>query len=240
MLIRFSIAIFCVACLINCDKKKDKGAATFAQLAVDNQTTTELKLDAGRYTPTVLGLRMIDVRILQELDSTQHPAPIIWYNPECGTATASTTEVGGKEYDYTQSPGCDITKLSTYFDFARPTAEVNAEINSQPNKVYPATYKYVSISWCAGEMVDNNIEYQAEGMDQVAYAGTGGCGQISAEAVPPLEIAEGETVKIALNYSIEGLVSDQGTSSCWTSTDGVTKRCISLPEFNPTASKVSP
>lgn len=223
-----------------CDKKKEKGDSTFASLAVANSTAAALNLDENKFTPTILGLKLIDVRIMQELDSTQHPAPVIWYNPECGTASTTSTDVGDKEYEYTQSPGCDVTKITNYFDFARPTAEVNAELNSQPNKVYPETYKYVSISWCEGTMLADSIEFQADGMDSPAYAPTGGCGQLSAEAVPPIIISEGETVTISLDYSIKGLVSDQGSgASCWVSEDTLTKRCISLPTFTPTVTKGS-
>lgn len=227
-----ALAFFVTAC----DKEKDKGTATFAKLAVANSTAAALTEDGATFTPTVLGLQLIDVRIMQELDSTQHPAPIIWYNPECGSATTTNTEVDGKTYEYTQSPGCDLSKITTYFDFARPTADVNAELNSQPNKVYPETYKFVSITWCAGETPTDNVKFQADGMTEPAFVGSGGCGQISSEAVPPLVIAEGETITISLDYSIEGIVGPTG-NGCWTSTDGATVRCINVPQFSPSATK---
>ena len=235
---RVLIAISCFVFLLGCERETKKGDSTLAKLAVVNSTGPGLNLDPQTFTPTVFGLKLIDVRIMQELDSTQHPAPIIWYNPECGTATTSATEVDGKEYEYTQSPGCDVKNITKYFDFARPTAEVNVELNSQPNKIYPEDYKYVSITWCAGEIPNDSIEYQADGMSEPAYAPPGGCGQLSTEAVPPITITEGETVTISLDYSIEGLITDQGSgASCWVSEDGETKRCVSLPQFKPSVTK---
>ncbi len=228
----------CFTFAFACGDKKKNGAATYAKLAVAHSTAADLNLTGDSFTPSVLGLKLIDVRIMQELDSTQHPAPVIWYNPECGTAETTGTEAGGKQYEYTQSPGCDLEKITEFFDFARTTDEVNADLNSQPNKVYPETYKYVSISWCAGETPSDNIEFQADGMSSPAYVGTTSCGQRSAEAVPPIVIAEGETVTISLSYSIEGIVKDQGSGvGCWTSEDEATTRCLDLPEFKPSASK---
>jgi len=237
MMLRLAIAAALLSSLSACDKKKDKGEGTYAKLSVANSTTAALTATSGTFTPSVLGLQLIDVRIMQELDTTEHPAPIIWYNPECGSATTSSTEIDGKEYEYTQSPGCDLSKLTTYFDFARSTDEVNEELNSQPNLVYPETYKYVSISWCAGETVTDNVKFQADGMDEPAYVGSGGCGTMSAEAVPPLEVGEGDSITIALDYSIDGIVNASSGNGCWTSDDGTIKRCITLPAFKPSVRK---
>src|SRR5262249_39903003 len=143
-----------------------------------------------------------------------------------------------KLYEYTQSPGCDLTKVTKYFDFARPSAEVNAELNSQPNKVYPHTYKFVSISWCEGAAT-NNVQFQAEGMSEPYATSTGGCGSTSAEAVPPISIGEGESVTISLSYSIDGIVSGSGGGNiCWTDPDDSTvSRCLTMPVMTPSASK---
>lgn len=220
------------------EKEKDKkGDSTYAKLAVANATIAGLSTEPNTFTPTVLGLQLVDVRIMTELDTKNNPAPVIWYNPECGTATTTETEIDGKLFEYTQSPGCDLSKLTTYFDFARPTAQVNSELNSQPNKVYPATYKYVSISWCAGETVTDNVKFQADGMSEPAFVGSGSCGTMSAEAVPALVVSEGETVTISLDYSISGIVNDSSGTACWTNTDGSVKRCITLPAFKPSATK---
>lgn len=216
------------------DEKK-KGNSTYANLAVANSTNLHLTTAENKFTPTLLEMKLIDVRVLQELDTTKHPAPIIWYNPECGTATSSETEVDGKTYEYTQSPGCDITKITKYFDFARTSTEVNAELNSQPNKVYPAAYKYVTVTWCAGDIPSDNVRFQASGMSAPHAISSGSCGTISAEAVPPLTIAEGESVTISLNYSIADSVSSEGSSGCWTS--GSVKRCLTLPTMTPTITK---
>jgi len=237
MLYRAIIAFACLTFLSACDKKKEDGDSTYAKLSVDHAAASGLVQADGTYTPTVLGLQLIGVRIMTELDSTQSPAPVIWYNPECGSATTTETEIDGKIYEYTQSPGCDLSKLQSYFDFARPSAEVNAELNSQPNKVYPHTYKYVSISWCAGETVTDNIQFQADGMTEPAFVGSGGCGSMSAEAVPPIDIGEGDSITVSLNYSIEGIVSEGTGNACVTMDDGVTMRCITLPQFKPSATK---
>jgi hypothetical protein len=232
LLLRLSLATSIVlfsAC------SEDKGESTYAKFAVENASTAALNA-MGTYTPTVFGVKMIDVRIMTELDSTQNPAPVIWYNPECGSESTTSTEVDGKLFEYTQSPGCDITKVTKYFDFSRPTATVNAEINSQPNKVYPATYKYVSIGFCEGSTTDN-VVFQADGMSESATGTSGSCGVKSAEAVPPIEIKEGETLTISLKYSIDGIVSDSGSGICWTSDDGATKRCLNMPTFEPSAAK---
>jgi hypothetical protein len=139
-------------------------------------------------------------------------------------------------FEYTQSPGCDLSKVSTFFDFARPTEEVNEEINSQPNKVYPATYKYVSIGFCEGSSVDN-VQFQADPMTEPLAGSSGSCGVLSAEANPPLTIAEGESMVISLKYSITGMISSDSGDFCWTSDDSATKRCFNMPDFEATAAK---
>lgn len=217
-----------------CEKKKEEGDSTYAQLAVANSSTLRLT-QAGTYTPSVFEVKLIDVRIMQELDSTKHPAPVIWYNSECGTSSTTETEVDGKTYEYTQSPGCDIDKITNYFDFARPTEEVNAELNSQPNKVYPETYKFVSMAWCESASPTDNVRFQADGMSEPLAGGSGGCGTISAEAVPPLEIGEGDTVTISLDYSIDGMISDQSGEFCYE--EGDVKRCFNMPKFVPSVVK---
>lgn len=87
-------------------------------------------------------------------------------------------------------------------------------------------------------MPDDGIEFQADGMTEPGYVSTGSCGQLSSEAVPPINVTEGETVTISLDYSIEGIVTeDCNSTSCVDVGSSGTKRCISLPQFKPSATK---
>jgi hypothetical protein len=78
-------------------------------------------------------------------------------------------------------PGPRVTK---YFDLARPTAEVNAELNSQDATLEPATYRYARVELCKsyGGQTQADIPtrmWQGPGMDAEQPFVSGDCGRTS-------------------------------------------------------------
>ena len=62
-------------------------------------------------------------------------------NPVTGNNMGEVTELW-------VAPGCTSADDCPFFNFARPSSEVNAELNSQARDVTPGSYRYVRITFC--------------------------------------------------------------------------------------------
>jgi hypothetical protein len=247
------LSIFSLAAA--CSKKDENkdGNSGMAKLALANSAADSAGLtdfftnqEATTYTPSHLGVKILGVRLTQELDNTNLVSPVIWANPACKTRTTETTvdgDDGDINYGYTTMDGdCNDAMVTDYFELARSSALVNAELNSQALKVLPATYKYVTIDFCAGGAKTNNLSFLADGMTDPTQVKMGTCGINSVEANPPIVIADGEAVVVALAYSLADTVYDYGEgmgkgTNCYFSEDGSVRRCVNFPPLQPTFSK---
>ncbi len=249
-----------------CSKKDDKkdGNSGTAMLALANGEggssvngflTTQT---ATTYTPSSMGVKILGVRLTQELENTNLVSPVIWANPACKTKTSETTvdsDDGDINYGYSSmglprdichsvsmDGDCTDSMVTDYFELARSSALVNAELNSQALKVLPATYKYVTIDFCEGGAKTNNLSFQADGMTAKHQVKMGTCGVNSIEANPPIVIAEGEAVIVALAYTLADTVYDYGEGmgkgdNCYFSEDESVRRCANFPALIPSFSK---
>ncbi len=158
------------------------------------------------------------------------------------------------------SPNCPTPSTCDYFDFARGTAAVNADLNSQALDVQPGTYRYVRLEFCiGGPPAQGNVSWQAGAMASAREFSFGECGVTSTKFDPPLQIVKGDSVSVALAYDLASisasgplgsggampgsnvLVDDQGHwrpfIDCADDATTATKTCIDVPGFAPSATK---
>jgi hypothetical protein len=185
------------------------GSAT-ARLELANQTAA-----TARRTAAVLGdgtslrLKLIAAYLAEDVDPvTQNnigKSAMIWLNPECSDDISGCNVAG-----MALPPGPRITQ---YFDLARPSAEVNAELNSQDAAIEPSTYRYARVELCKsyGGQTQADIPtlmWQGPGMDSEQSFVSGDCGRTSLPFDPPLVIAAGDAVTISLGYDLAAAVVD--------------------------------
>jgi hypothetical protein len=233
-----------------------EGGAT-ARLALANQTTAP----AGRGQAvladgTSLRLKLIAVYLAEDIDPvTQNnvgATEMIWLNPQC------EDDISGCNVDgFAQPAGPRITD---YFDLARPTAEVNAELNSQGASVTPGTYRYARVELCkayGGQQMATvpTMMWAGPGMASEQPFTSGDCGRTSLPFDPPLELATGDAVEVTLGYdlgaaivagppaagpgcpSIAGYVpaSAQHCFRACVDVDAGARVCMDFPDFAPSA-----
>ncbi len=249
--------IFCTL-LCACSKEKNEkvkkgtsGTATVAMVNESSQLLHEAFLveeAATTYTPSSFGVKLLGVRLTQDKDGNDPVgvSPVIWANSACKTQTRETTvdeDDGEVQYGYTSYDGdCTDAMVSTYFELARSSAAINAELNAQALVVMPGTYKYVTLDFCQNGPTTNNVSFVAPGMSSAAQIQIGTCGTNSVEANPPIVIGEGEAVVVSLTYSLEDIVYDYGPgmgkgANCYFNNDETVRRCINPPNIEPSFTK---
>jgi len=188
---------------------------------------------------THFAMRLSKVYLVPDVDGHRNPtgpSALLWSNPRCADPA-----------------GCD------YFELARPSAEVNADLASQPQPVDAGTYKYVQLEFCAGGPTGPNVSWQGDGMTAPHEFMFGMCGVTSEEISPPLELKSGDSVSISLGYDLAGssVVGDVtgsspptmpaltapdghgvGYNDCAAQSSPAKKTCFNVPAFHPTASKI--
>jgi hypothetical protein len=235
--------------LNGCGKEDEKksGDPVSAQLALKNGTGLSLLQDdecptfsdgyqpSECWTPSAYGLKILNVTVSPDEEGAKTgPAGTIWMNEACKTATAEAEleEDVFYEYDY-MAEDCSVDQVEEFFDLARTTEEVNAELNSQAHKILPGTYNYVQVSFCIGTPSSENAQFQAEGMSQPYQVTSGVCGISSAKATSPIVVKTGETVTISLTYDLTNAIytgaSEESNDSCYVSADGAVNRCFGFP-----------
>lgn len=240
------ILIFLSLITSSCDKKKKDGNNAVANLALENATGASLSStdcpvlgDDGFkgdecWTPTKTGLKILNVYVSpDEQGATSAPAGLVWANPACAVNSSSTT-IDDKNFDYDTLGDCTDDMVSDYFELARPTAEVNEELNSQDHKLLPGTYNYVQIGFCIGGPKSKNAQFEAEGMTEPYQVESGTCGISSVKADPPIVVGEGESVTVSLSYDLTNIVYQKSEfknpNSCYVNEDETIVRCFSYPQ----------
>src|SRR6185436_15117013 len=105
-----------------------------ARLELDNRTAAPPAHAAALLADgTSLRVKLIAAYLAEDVDPvTQNNVgrtSMIWLNPEC------EDDIGGCNVAGIAQPAGP--RVTTYFDLARPTAEVNAELNSQDMPIEP-------------------------------------------------------------------------------------------------------
>ena len=178
---------------------------------------------------------------------------MVWVNPQCEGDVSSCNIEG-----FSQPVGPRVT---TFFDSARPTAEVNAELNSQDALVSPGTYRFARVDMCKSYDFSlptaPTMMWRGPGMTDELAITSGECGRTSLAFDPPLVLAAGDSVEVALGYDLAAAVvsgppappgdgcsySIAGhTDHCFRTcvdVDATTRDCLEFPDFAPTATRVA-
>ncbi len=229
------------------------GGGAKARLQLENATGAAAAAlsaqSAGGLRPSSITLssthyfaaKLASVYLAEDIDpstsNNKGPTAMLWVSPHC-----------------TSGDDCD------FFDFARPTATVNADLNSQELDVDPGTYRYVRMEFCYHGMqpTQPNVEWSGGSMTAPHAFLSNGCGVTSAEFDPPLVLRAGDSVSVSLGYDLSSatsvgqpdptnpdvpaLTADDGHgvgfSDCVVN-DPNTKTCFALPAFTPAAAKSS-
>ena len=224
------------------------GATARLQLSNDTATPRQSKrLDDG----TSLRIKLIAVYLAQDVDAETMnnvgDTEMVWLNPECN-GDISGCNIDG--FALPQGP-----RITSYFDLARSTAEVNAELSSQDAPVSPGTYRYARIEMCKAygqSQADKpTLMWAAPGMTGEQPFTSGDCGRTSLPFDPPLQLATGDSVAVTLGYDlskaiVEGPPAQAGCTiageegHCYRACmmiDATTNACMDYPDFAPSAVK---
>lgn len=253
-------------CISACEKD-DKAKTGKVSVAFDNGTASSfnlLTLPAGAsgvstdgktplYAASQFASKLVQIYLNEDVGANGYDnvgsSAYIWINPVCGI---EESEDGTRHI--ANNGNCDTTKIEEFFEFARPTAEVNASLNSQESPVRAGTYRYIRLQVCDNTIAENNIKFTAAaaGLTTAFTGRTNNCILKPVKIDPPLEVAEGDVVKLSLNYNLNKALADycydvETGPKCdanytvsgpctWTDTkDGI--RCYEDLNFVPTVSK---
>ena len=227
-------------------------ASASAQFELANTT------GAARAAPHVLAdgtslrLKIIAVYLATDVDPTTMDnvgdTEMIWINPQC-SGDISSCNVDG----FTAPAGGP--RITDYFDLARPTAEVNAELNSQAMTVTTGSYKYARLELCKAygqsQATVPTMMWRGPGMPDERPFTSGDCGRTSLAFDPPLELGAGDSVAVTLNYDLGASVvsgapgtggfeiagTDHWFRDC-VDLDDTHRACMDFPDFAPSAAKL--
>jgi len=202
MIARHALLLTVLAPLTAC-----MGSAS-ARLALDNQTATARPHTASLLADgTSLRLKLIAAYLSEDVDPTTQnnigQTAMIWLNPECNDDISGCNVEG-----MTLPPGPRITQ---YFDLARPSAEVTADLNAQDTPIEPATYRYARVEMCKSyggqtQPTVPTLMWKGPGMTTEQSFVSGDCGRTSLPFDPPLVLAAGDAVTISLGYDLAAAI----------------------------------
>lgn len=207
---------------------------------------------------TSLRLKLLAVYLTEDVDpqtmNNVGATSMIWLAPECHEDVTGCNVSG-----MASPPGPRVTQ---FFDLARPSEEINAELDSQEREVTPATYRYARVEMCkgTGESIspsEPTMLWRGPGMTADVPFSSNDCARTGIAFDPPLAVAPGDAVTVRLGYALEqAIVSGPplpspaplsctlgppdpagGGVHCYRQcVDTETSRaCMEFPEFSPTA-----
>jgi len=224
-----------------------------------------VRLELANHTPsfgpavladgTSLRLRLIAAYLAEDVDPVSQDnagqTSMVWLNPQCAD------DISGCNVSGFANPAGG-PRVTDYFDLARPTAEVNAELNSQDTAVAPGTYRYARVEMCkafGGETLPSEptLMWAGPGMDSEQPFTSADCGRTSLPFDPPLVLADTDAVRVELGYDLARAVvaGAPGSSSCaiagdprcfqaCVDTSPTTRACMEFPDFAPSAAITEP
>jgi hypothetical protein len=224
------------------------GQKSTVKLEVENVTVsaTGLRLqvspDASLVTtasgsaPSMFGMKLIAVYLSEDTASGMGDnigrTPMIYLNPACAGDISHCDISPGTSPD-----GTPVTAIVTdYFDFALPTVEVNAALNAQGQSVEPGTYRYLRVEFCKNDSgAVSNVKWATPDTGPVEFW-RGGC-VITVPLSPALELADGDSVTVALQYDLANTISIGVLASGDSCTGADAARtCFTVPGFVPSVS----
>jgi hypothetical protein len=181
-------------CSANNDSSSGKGTV---KLAMANATAGALALDSGDVialaVPASYKARLVAVRLNR---TRMSDGTLIWLNPNCTDEPTCTTDLTG---------GADGTSGNgSFFEFARPSAEINADLNSQGRQLDAGTYVDVSMIFCGSDKHGDPDDPTYINVISDDGSAKMPCTYASEVFATPLELKDGETVTVTLSYDLEG------------------------------------
>jgi hypothetical protein len=179
-----------------------QGSAS-VKMAFDNRATggqgQALTLADGQ-TPTVFGVKMTAVYLVEDVAPDMNnvgEVGRIWVNPVCDEGLHQCGIARDK-----------ANRVTDFFDLALPTEEVNRNLNAQVHDIKPGTYRYLRVDFTGPLPLDvandptlTNLRFGADGfVSEVRSRQNGATVKID----PPLELADGDSVTVALGYDYRG------------------------------------
>lgn len=215
----------------------DNITATAAGLRLEVAPDVSLVAAAIASVPSIFGMKLIAVYLSEDTASGMGDnigrTPMIYLNPACGGDISHCDISSGTSPD--GSPIAAV--VGDYFDFALPSAEVNAALNAQGHSVEPGTYRYLRVEFC---------KYNSAGASNVKW-GTPDTGPvefwrdscvITVPLSPALELADGDSVTVALEYDLANTISVGVVASGDSCTGADAARtCFTVPGFSPSVSR---
>jgi hypothetical protein len=149
-------------------------------------------------------------------------------------------------------------RITGFFDLARPTAEVNAELSSQGTAVSAGSYQYARVELCKAygqsEATAPTMMWSGPGMTAEQAFSSGDCGRTSQRFDPPLDLAAGDSVEVTLGYDLGaaivegapatplhgglGIVGVAHPFRACADVDDSSRVCMDFPELTPSATKM--
>lgn len=244
--------------------KKEKDKTGKVQVGFSNSTTSPLALDGmpvnstgtetnengsyPTYAATTYGMKIVQIYLNEDVAedgwSNKGTNAYIWINPVCETQTEEDGSI-----KVANNGQCDTKKITTYFNLARPTAEVNADLNAQQIPVPAQTYRYIRMELCDQNNSDKNVQVASTsgGLTTPTELRTNACVIVPAKIDPPLDVGDGASVTISLAYDLSKALVDYnydsktntsigGTAgtSCALADDGQAVRCLGEVVYTPT------
>ncbi|MEO8549954.1 MAG: hypothetical protein ABI678_08265 [Kofleriaceae bacterium] len=232
------------------------GASVHLQLSNDTATARTTAAATG---DSVLKLKLIAAYLTEDVDpvtmNNVGATEMIWLNPQCAA------DIGGCNVSGFAEPAGG-PRVTDYFDLARPSAEVNAQLNSQGLAISPGSYKYARVEMCkalAGETAptEPTLMWRGPGMTAEQPFTSGDCGRTSLAFDPPVELLAGDAVMITLGYDLDaaivagapapggfgiaGAIDDGGGPHAFracSDLDADHRVCMDFPELAPSAAKL--
>lgn len=182
-------------------------ALGFAATACSNSASVQFELENltafdklpnvdGSSTPEVLGIKLVAVYIGSRLGPTSDNVGSVgrlWTNPVCDPDLY--------QCQIASVPG--PYRVTDYFDLARSSSAVNAELNAAPEPVPPDTYTYVRVDFAgahAPDDVPNLLFGNAGDLHEVRYR----THTLTVPIEPPLVLAAGDSFRVSLRYRYKG------------------------------------
>ena len=242
------LALPCLAILPACGDRASEGSAV-VQMAFANAAVA-LKQSLNFITPkdvrtltteaaTAFQMKLIAVYLTEDIDpdtgSNIGATALVYLNEECEDDISHCDISTGPAED-----GTDMAHIiSTYFDFAQSSADVNAAINAQGNDIDVGTYKYARLEFCKYNAADSeNIKWNSTSVAAEQSFQRDQCTVNSAEFAEPIVLADGDTTTVTLGYDISETVAiTTRPDGCDDSVDigSGNFACFGLPSFVPSA-----
>jgi len=243
-----ALAVFGLILLSSCSKEKDK-KPTFkaaAKVALDNATQGAALLDG--IPMTTFEMKLVRVYVSEDINAATGANSgqtfMVYMNPECLDEKASC-DISGATYNVTK-----------YFDLARPSAEVNADLNSQNRTIEffatensldggepipeSVTLRYARIE-LSGANPDSakNVKWATTNIAEreLLWGGTS-----TTKLTTPIVIKAGDTVTFKLSYdyaeAVRTVQDKPADADCVASTtDSSMFDCFFMPTFVSSATK---